>query len=87
MATSDESDISTISGATLEKAQRELGEDPTTCAVIVEELRGRIAQWEESHTDEGVSLPRRDGAFLLRFLRARKFDVERALNLFINYHK
>ena len=88
MATSAEADdVSTISGSTLEKACRELGEVPATRAAIIEELRGRIAQWEESHADEGLTLPRRDAAFLLRFLRARKFDVERALTLFINYHK
>lgn len=28
----------------------------------------------------------KDDSFLLRFLRARKFDVDRALQLYINYH-
>jgi retinaldehyde-binding protein 1 len=30
---------------------------------------------------------RKDGKFLLRFLRARKFDMDRALQLYINYYK
>lgn len=86
-AVTEADDASTISGATLEKACRELGEVPASRAAVIEELRGRIAQWEESHAEEGLALPRREAVFLLRFLRARKFDVERALTLFINYHR
>lgn len=86
-AVTEADDVSTISGATLEKACRELGEVPASRAAVIEELRGRIAQWEESHAEEGLALPRREAVFLLRFLRARKFDVERALTLFINYHR
>ena len=30
---------------------------------------------------------RKDGRFLLRFLRARKFNIDRALQLYVNYYK
>lgn len=36
---------------------------------------------------QGVSFERKDDSFLLRFLRARKFDQERSLSLYTNYYK
>ena len=80
-------DLSGISGETLEKAKRELGEVPERRAEDIQQLREKINQWEQSPEEEGLSFPRKDDKFLLRFLRARKFDQDRALQLFINYHK
>ena len=88
MATSAAGDgISSISGETLEKAQRELGENPETRGAIIQELRDKIEQWEPSPEEEGVTFSRKDDQFLLRYLRAKKFDTERALQLYVNYHK
>ena len=81
---------STLSGHTLEKAIKELNEpeDPRERSKVILQLRERLQDWKPR--DEGeqeVSLSRlEDDGFLLRFLRARKFDLDRAEQLFINYH-
>ena len=36
---------------------------------------------------ESVQFERKDDAFLIRFLRARKFNIERSLELYINYYQ
>jgi len=89
MATSAEDGISCISGETLEKAQWELGEDPKTRGAVIQELRDKIEQWEPSPEEEGLTFSRKDDKFLLRYLRAKKFDTDtcRALQLYVNYHK
>ena len=90
MSSSDSSDgITSISGETLEKAKKELFEVPERRAGDIQQLREKIDLWEQSPEEEGLSLsfPRKDDKFLLRFLRARKFNQDRALQLFINYHK
>lgn len=79
--------LSRISGETLEKARRELREDPDKRAEAVEELRAKIAEAKSDPEYEGVEFSRDDGPFLLRFLRARKFDAERATLLYCNYYK
>ena len=67
----------------LEKAKRELNEIPEQRAEFIRELRERIA----TRPDEELAIfSRGDDAFLLCFLRARKFDVERSLELYVNYH-
>jgi len=87
MATSTGDEISCISGETLEKARRELGEDPKTRGAIIQELRDKIEHWEPSPEDEGLTFSRKDDKFLLRYLRAKKFDTDRALQLYVNYHR
>ena len=87
MATSAGDEISCISGETLEKARRELGEDPKTRGTIIQELRDKIEHWEPSPEDEGLTFSRKDDKFLLRYLRAKKFDTDRALQLYVNYHR
>ena len=79
--------LSRIGGETLEKARRELREDPDRRAEAVEELRAKIAEAKSDPEYEGVEFSRDDGPFLLRFLRARKFYVDRATLLYCNYYK
>lgn len=55
-----------------DRAHRELGESPEVVAVSLKQLR----QFLYSEPDR--ELTRTDDAFLLRFLRAKKFDVEKA---------
>ena len=83
----DDGPLSQISGETLEKARRELGEDPETRAEAIEELRAKIGEVKREPENEGVEFARDDDRFLLRFLRARKFDVERAAKLYSNYYR
>ncbi|XP_025835316.1 clavesin-1 [Agrilus planipennis] len=64
----------------LEYARRELGEDPDTRVQVLAEFRDMIYE-------RGECMPHRtDDAFLLRFLRARYFVLERAHRLFVNYY-
>ena len=79
--------LSAIDGETLEKARRELGEDPDKRAEAVEHLRAKIDEMRGGPDYDGVEFSRQDGRFLLRFLRARKFDVDRAAQLYVNYYK
>lgn len=85
--------VSNISGSTLEKAMSELREDPERRVEMISELRDKLMQWKPNPDDpyeEGLTLDKTkigDDSFLLRFLRARKFDVERACKLFVNYFK
>ena len=79
-----------LSGATLEKAVRELNEPERDGQrlQLITELRRRLKTWKprEKH-EEGVTLSRLDDdKFLLRFLRAKKFDLNRTEKLYINYH-
>lgn len=85
MASVPEEVLSFISGETLEKARRELGEDPETRSELVGQLRAKIDEAEGDYED--VKFVRKDGKFLLRFLRARKFDVDGAVHLYCNYYK
>ncbi|XP_077024237.1 alpha-tocopherol transfer protein-like isoform X2 [Tamandua tetradactyla] len=62
------------------KAREELQEKPEWRLRDVQALRDMV--WKEYPT-LSTSL---DDAFLLRFLRARKFDYDRALQLLVNYH-
>lgn len=87
MASVPEEVLSFISGDTLEKARRELGEDPETRAQLIDQLRTKIEEAEGNPEHEDVKFVRRDGKFLLRFLRARKFNVDRAVQLYCNYYK
>ena len=83
--------VSIISGATLEKAVKELNEDPERREEQIKELRERLEGWHpnpEDPLEANLQLARiDDDKFLLCFLRARKFDLDRATTLFVNYFK
>ena len=79
--------LSSISGDTLERAKKELFEVPEKREEVVAELRAKVEEKESIPEFEGVAFTRKDGPFLLRFLRARKFDVERAATLYCNYYR
>ena len=72
-----------LSDSTKEKAARELNESDETRQTKIDELRRRIDEFEG---DESVFVDsRRDDAFLVRFLRARKFDVDRAFTQYKSF--
>ncbi|XP_007475872.1 alpha-tocopherol transfer protein-like isoform X2 [Monodelphis domestica] len=62
------------------KAREELQEKPEWRLRDVQALRDMVCK---DYPSLSTSL---DDAFLLRFLRARKFDYDRALQLLVNYH-
>uniref|UniRef100_A0A8D1F3V4 Alpha tocopherol transfer protein like n=1 Tax=Sus scrofa TaxID=9823 RepID=A0A8D1F3V4_PIG len=62
------------------KAREELQEKPEWRLRDVQALRDMV---RKEYPNLGTSL---EDAFLLRFLRARKFDYDRALQLLVNYH-
>ena len=72
-----------LSEEDLRKAVTELNEPENNEERLkrIDELR--VAFCSEDH---GLKLIRDDDSFLLRFLRARKFDHNRALKMLINYH-
>ena len=82
------SQTTTVSGATLTKAMKELGENPNTRDDTIAELKQRICGWVPNGGERDIEFSRSDDdKFLLAFLRARKFDVDKALQLYVNYHQ
>lgn len=82
--------LSVISGPTLEKAKKELFEVPEKRGELITQLREKIDSWTPSVEDEdeqSLTFARKDDKFLLRFLRSRKFDLDRSLQLYVNYYK
>ncbi|XP_041362009.1 alpha-tocopherol transfer protein-like [Gigantopelta aegis] len=69
----------TLSPELLEKAKKELSEDPNTTRQEIKALRERLERIP------GLKA-RTDDAFILRFLRARKFDQEKAFTLVMNFY-
>lgn len=62
-----------------EKAEKELNENNETCEKI-KQLRGMIKSSEINRKG------REDESFLLRFLRAKKFDVDKAFKMIQKYY-
>ncbi|XP_065063018.1 clavesin-2-like [Rhopilema esculentum] len=62
-----------------ENARQELNERIDTRSFDIEALRDRMSERPD------VYFERKDDEFLLQFLRARKFDKDRAFNLLVNY--
>lgn len=74
-------------------AQRELGETATTRRDALSELNRRVSCAREQN-DRLTELQREsegeaqiDDKFLLRFLRCKKFDVERSYGVWVGYHR
>lgn len=56
----------------MDRAYRELGETPEVVAASLKQMRRFI------YAERDREFTRTDDAFLLRFLRAKKFDVDKA---------
>uniref|UniRef100_A0A8C2SNL1 Alpha tocopherol transfer protein like n=2 Tax=Coturnix japonica TaxID=93934 RepID=A0A8C2SNL1_COTJA len=72
--------VCSLSPDLVTKAREELQEKPEWRLRDVQALRDMVCK---EYPSLGTCL---DDAFLLRFLRARKFDYDRALQLLVNYH-
>ncbi|NXQ96683.1 TTPAL protein, partial [Sagittarius serpentarius] len=72
--------VCSLSPDLITKAREELQEKPEWRLRDVQALRDMVCK---DYPSLGTCL---DDAFLLRFLRARKFDYDRALQLLVNYH-
>uniref|UniRef100_A0A8B9HXI4 Tocopherol (alpha) transfer protein-like n=1 Tax=Astyanax mexicanus TaxID=7994 RepID=A0A8B9HXI4_ASTMX len=70
----------TLTPELVAKAREELQEKPEWRLRDVQALRDMILK------EQPNLRTRLDDAFLLRFLRARKFDYDRAMQLLLNYH-
>lgn len=79
-STLQETYVCTLTPDLIQKAREELQEKPEWRLRDVQALRDMI--WK----DYPNLRTRVDDAFLLRFLRARKFDYDRALQLLVNYY-
>ena len=78
-----------LSGETLAKAIKELNEVPEERDGAIEEFRSNIKESaaEEKNKEDFSLLRLDDNAFLLRFLRAKKFRQDKAMEQYFNYCK
>ncbi|XP_066918178.1 alpha-tocopherol transfer protein-like [Clytia hemisphaerica] len=72
--------LSQLSPELVEKAKVELNEDPDTRMNFIQELR------EKSKTRQDLRIEQADKD-LIKFLRARKFDLDRAFDLMVTYYE
>jgi hypothetical protein len=80
------SDVGELPPDVLEKAQLELQEEPEKIPDRIEELRQLIKEKVATGKAENIPLIRlEDDAFLLRFLRAKKYRMEDVCKLYLNY--
>lgn len=63
----------------MKKAEQELGENDIVRSVKLKQLEERIIQ------NENIPPCRRDNAFLLRFLRVKKFDVDKSFRMVLKF--
>ncbi|XP_045168285.2 alpha-tocopherol transfer protein-like [Mercenaria mercenaria] len=74
----DKAYVCTLSETVQKKAEEELFETPETRSQSIQILREKIEKCPELHI-------RTDDAYLLRFLRAKKFDCERAFQQIVRH--
>ncbi|XP_077989663.1 alpha-tocopherol transfer protein-like [Glandiceps talaboti] len=72
--------VSSLSPELLEKAEKELNEKPQWRQRDIDALRDMLEKRPDIYF-------RSDDAFLLRFLRAKKFDYDRAFQMLVNYYE
>ncbi|XP_002735756.1 alpha-tocopherol transfer protein-like [Saccoglossus kowalevskii] len=72
--------VCTLSSDLLEKAKRELNENPAT-------RQQKLADLRSMFTERPDIKFRLDDSFLIRFLRVRKFDVRRAFKTLVHYYE
>lgn len=72
--------VCTLGPELIKKAEHELNEKPQWRERDIQALRDMVSK------HQGLNA-RTDDEFLLRFLRARKFDYDRAYNLLLNFYK
>lgn len=72
--------LSELPAHLVEKARKELNEDPKTRMQSIEDLR----QKTNSRPDLRIEKSDKD---LIKFLRARKFDLDRAFDLMVDYYE
>ncbi|XP_072028001.1 clavesin-2-like [Amphiura filiformis] len=76
----DDTYICTLGPETQKKAENELGETDLVRQLAIMNLKKRMEQRSDIKFCH-------DERFLLRFLRAKKFEVERAFNSIVKYHE
>ncbi|XP_033730024.1 alpha-tocopherol transfer protein-like [Pecten maximus] len=72
--------VCTLPQELVEKAEKELNEKPQWRSRDIQALRDMVVKQRDLKI-------RTDDAFLLRFLRAKKFDYDRAFQLIMNHYK
>ena len=78
--------IGSLPPEVLEKAKRELNEDPNQIAAKIQELREHVQQKKETGQIVDTPLIRLDDdEFLLRFLRAKKYRLDDVYKLYLSY--
>ncbi|XP_029650679.1 alpha-tocopherol transfer protein-like [Octopus sinensis] len=72
--------LCTLTPELIKKAEKELNEKPQWRERDIQALRDMVNKQQDLFA-------RTDDAFLLRFLRARKFDYDRAFSLLLNFYR
>ena len=77
--------VTLLSEETLLKARNELNEIPGEKEEKVQSFRLRIQ--DAQHRNQLLQRARVDDRMLVRFLRIKKYNVDKAMNLYLNYYR